>query len=106
LTGEASPGIDREYQLTKNYLPGITVTDVNILAKEYITNTNRDILILAPEKDKSSLPDETTVNSWLKAVEAETLSPYKDNVSSKPLLIVMPVPGKIISEEENKKQLL
>ncbi|WP_183573603.1 M16 family metallopeptidase [Mucilaginibacter sp. X5P1] len=103
LTGEASPGIEKEYQLTKGDMPGITLADVNNLAKTYITGTNRDILILAPEKDKSSLPDEATVNGWLKAVEAEMLSPYKDEVSSKPLLSVMPVAGKIKSEEQNKE---
>lgn len=73
LTGEAPPGIEKEYQLTKGDMPGITLADVNSLAKTYIADTKRDILILAPEKDKSSLPDEATVNGWLKAVEAERL---------------------------------
>jgi zinc protease len=103
LTGEAAPGIEKEYQLTKDDLPGITLTDVNSLTTSYITATNRDILILAPEKDKSSLPDEAVVNSWLKAVEAEALTPYKDDVSSKTLLSAMPIPGKIKSEEQNKE---
>jgi zinc protease len=103
LTNSAAPGIDKEYQLTKNDLSGITLTDVNSLTTSYITNTNRDILILAPEKDKGSLPNEAVVNSWLKAVEAETLTPYKDEVSIKPLLSAMPAPGKVKSEEENKE---
>ncbi len=103
LTGEAAPGIDKEYQLTKDAMPGITLTDVNSLAKIYITSTNRDVLVLAPEKDKSALPDEATVNSWLKSVEAESLTPYNDEVSSKPLLSATPTPGKIKSEEENKE---
>jgi len=103
LTNSTAPGIDKEYQLTKDDLPGITLTDVNNLATSYITNTNRDILILAPEKDKSSLPDETVVNSWLKAVDEETLTPYKDELSNQPLLSAMPIPGKIQSEEQNKE---
>jgi len=103
LTNSAAPGIDKEYQLAKDDLPGITLTDVNNLTTSYITNTNRDILILAPEKDKSSLPDEATVNSWLKAVDEETLTPYKDEVSTKPLLSASPIPGKIKSQELNKE---
>jgi len=103
LTNNAAPGIDKEYQLTKGDLPGITLTDVNSLTASYITNTNRDILILAPEKDKSSLPDETLVNSWLKAVDEETLTPYKDEVSNQPLLSAMPIPGKIKNEELDKE---
>jgi len=103
LTNTAAPGIDKEYQLTKDNMPGITLTDVNDLATAYITNTNSDILITAPEKDKSSLPDEAVVNSWLKAVDEETLTPYKDEVSNQPLLSAMPIPGKIKSEAQNKE---
>jgi zinc protease len=102
LKDEAAPGIEKEYQLTKDDLPGISLTDVNDLAKTYITGINRDILILASEKDKNTLPDEAKVNSWLKAVEAEDLSPYHDEVSTKPLLSEIPAPGKIISEKLNK----
>ena len=88
--------------MTKEDLPGITLIDVNSLTASYITNTNRDILILAPERDKNSLPNETVVNSWLKAVDEETLSPYKDEVSNQQLLSAMPIPGKIKSEQQNK----
>jgi zinc protease len=103
LTNNAAPGIDKEYQLAKYDLPGITLADVNSLATNYITNINRDILILAPEKDKSSLPDEITVKSWLKAVEAEDIPPYKDEASKKPLLTELPTAGKIKNEELNKE---
>ncbi|WP_083627478.1 M16 family metallopeptidase [Mucilaginibacter polytrichastri] len=103
LTGEASPGIEREYQLTKEEIPGINLTDVNDLAKTYITIINRDILILAPEKDKNSLPNEVIVNTWLNNVEAEDLKPYKDDINAKPLISTMPVPGKIKSETKNNE---
>jgi len=95
LKGIAAPGITAEYMLTKNDLPGITLNDLNSLTAEYITGINRDILIMAPNKDKSILPDEETVNNWLKSVSDENLQPYKDEVSSQPLLTVQPVPGKI-----------
>ena len=98
-----APGIRAEYTLTKNDLPGITLAEVNKLSKEYITNTNRDILILAPEKDKAGLPDETTVNGWLDAVSSENLQPYKDEVSSQPLLAAAPVPGQLKSEQQEKE---
>ncbi len=101
LNNITAPGIDIEYQLTKADMPSITLTGLNSLAKAYITNTNRDILVLAPEKDKSSLPDEAKVTSWLKAVETETLNPYKDEVSNQVLLSTTPMPGKIISKEQN-----
>lgn len=101
LEGTAAPGIEKEYALTKQDMPGITLADVNNLAKAYITNTNRDILILAPDKDKSTLPGEATVNQWLGSVTAENLSPYKDEISAKLLLAVRPVSGKIVAGQHN-----
>ena len=99
----ASPGITTEYGLTKNALPGITLNDVNELAKAYITDTDRDILIMASEKDKNSLPDEATVNDWLKTIDDENLQPYQDDTSAKPLLAVQPVAGKIVAEQQDKQ---
>jgi len=94
----AGPGIEVEYQLTKSDLPTITLKEVNSLASAYITNTNRDILILGAEKDKATLPTETIVNSWLKSVGDERLMPYVDEISTKPLLAVQPVSGKITGQ--------
>lgn len=104
LKGIAAPGITAEYQLTKNDLPGVTLNDLNNLTAEYITGINRDVLIMAPNKDKSILPDEETVNNWLKSVSNEKLQPYKDEVSTQPLLAVQPVPGKI-SDSKYDSQL-
>lgn len=100
LKGEASPGITAEYQLVKNDLPGITLADVNSLAGRYIKNTDRDILVMAPEKDKSTLPNAAVVKGWLNEVQAEKLEPYQDEVSSQPLLASLPVAGKIINEQQ------
>lgn len=95
LQGVAAPGIDVEYALAKKDLPDITLADMNELAKTYITATDRDILVLAPEKDKAQLPDEQTILRWLQAVETEDLTPYKDEVSTLPLLISEPTRGRI-----------
>jgi len=103
LQGVTAPGIAVEYKLTKDDLPGISLAEVNALTGIYIKNTNRDILIMAPDKDKNSLPDETSVNGWMKAVETESLKPYSDNVSNKPLFTTTPVSGKILSEQQDKE---
>lgn len=101
LNGIAAPGIVKEYQLTKDDLPDINLAEVNNLAKINITNTNRDILILAPDKDKTTLPDETTVKNWLNAIEQENLQPYKDDASTQLLLAVQPQKGKIVAEQQD-----
>ncbi len=102
LKGIASPGIVTEARLTRTDMPTITLTEVNDLTRRYITDTNRDILIMAPDKDKNALPDEATVNNWLQAVDKENLQPYKDEVSTQPLLTILPVPGHIKSAQKEK----
>jgi zinc protease len=102
LKGIAAPGIEKEYQLVNSDLPTITLNEVNNLTSAYITKFNRDILVLAPEKDKGALPNEVTVHNWLKSVAEEKLSPYTDEVSTKPLLAVQPISGKMNGEKFNK----
>ncbi|MGF7079308.1 M16 family metallopeptidase [Mucilaginibacter sp. UYCu711] len=101
LKNEAAPGIDTEYELVKTALPQLTLEDMSKLAQAYIRHDNRDILLLAPEKDKAELPDETTVTTWLKAVETEDIKPYTDEVSTLTLLKQEPIAGKIVREEKD-----
>ena len=101
LKGLAVPGIEKEYALVQAVLPGITLAEVDALAGKYATATDRDILLLAPEKDKAQLPDSAVVTGWLHAVETEDLQPYKDEMSTKPFLSSQPVPGTITADEQD-----
>jgi zinc protease len=100
LDGEASPGITYEYNFAKKVTPGIALSEVNSLAKQYLVDENRDVLIMAPDKDAASLPSEATVNSWIAEAKNGKLSAYVDQVSDKPLLAVKPTPGKIVAEKK------
>ena len=101
LNRTASPGIDIEYAMAKHNLIGITIEELNSLAKNATKSTDRDILVLAPEKDKTKLPDEAMFVNWMHATETETISPYKDEQSTDQLLPSEPVAGKIIAEQKN-----
>jgi len=103
LHGTASPGIAYEHNLVKNNLAGITITELNTLAKTAGKSTDRDILLMAPQKDKTGLPDEQVFTGWMKAVEAEDLSAYKDETSNESLLKARPVAGSIVSESKDAK---
>ncbi|BAV05396.1 zinc protease [Filimonas lacunae] len=100
LAGTAVPGLDKEYQLVNAIVPGIAVADINAVLKTYSKNTDRDIIIMAPQKDKAKLPDEATVNGWLHTVEQEPMDAYKDVVADKPLLAAKPAAGKITRTEQ------
>jgi len=103
LTGGAAPGIETEYALLQKYLPEISVEEINQLAKSYMKEKDRDILILAPDKEKDHLPREETVLGWMNAVESEQLMPHIEVDSIQPLLSSEPVKGKIVKEEKIDK---
>ncbi|MES3018080.1 MAG: insulinase family protein [Bacteroidota bacterium] len=100
LEQEASPGIAYEYDLAKTFTPGISLQDVNQLSKQYITDVNRDVVIMGPEKDKASLPNEATVNGWINNVKQEAITAFVDQVSDKPLLSATLTGGKVVSEKK------
>ena len=103
LNGDASPGIQWELQFTKDNLPGITLSDINSVSKEYIKDENRDILIYEPEKDKSILPDSATVTSWLEQMKNTNPEPFKDDQAVLSLLPVKPKVSKVISKSYQAK---
>lgn len=90
---------DDWYKITKQLLPTLTVSEVVAIGKEYYSSNNRDVLILAPEKDKQTLPDEALVNKWFDEVHNESLKAYDDKVSNLALLAQEPEKGSILSEK-------
>lgn len=98
LEQEASPGIEYEYKMANSLTSGISLVDINTIAKRYITDLNRDVVIMGPEKDKANLPDEPIVEQWISAVKQSNVTAYVDQVSDKPLLAKKPLAGKVVSE--------
>ncbi len=100
LEQEASPGIEYEYKMANSMTGGISLSDVNNLAKKYITDVNRDVIIMGPEKDKDNLPDEAKVESWISGIKQSNINAYVDQVSDKPLLSAKLSGGKVVSESK------
>jgi len=100
LEQEASPGIEYEYKLANSMTGGISLSDLNGLAKNYITDVNRDVIMMGPEKDKDNLPDEAKIESWISGIKQSEISAYVDQLSDKPLLSAKLSGGKVISESK------
>lgn len=92
LKGDAIPGIDFEYNFYVNNIGKITLTEMNAMAGKFISDQNRVIVIEGPDKEKAKLPNQATVLNWLSAA-GNNITPYVDNVSTKPLLDKTPVPS-------------
>lgn len=91
LEDNAVLGNDDVYTITKQLLPTLTIKEIEGIGREFYADQNRDIIILAPEKDKDKLPDELTVNGWLSEVYKESIIAYEDKTSDLPLLANQPV---------------
>jgi zinc protease len=99
LDGEPIPGIEWEFNFTKEILPGIALKEVNQLAQKWIREDNRVVVITAPEKEGVRLPTEEEILAILDFVEQEDLEPYEDMLASTELMETLPTPGKVQSEK-------
>jgi zinc protease len=100
---EPSPGIEFNYTFTKQLLPGITLEQVNALAAKWITEENRVIAYMLPEKEGFTPPTESAVFATLAEVEKEDIQPWVDKTKNLPLIAVEPEPGEVTKVKNDKK---
>jgi zinc protease len=93
---EPIPGIPYEYALHQRFMPEITLAEVNALAKDWVSDRNRVVIVSAPQKPGVTVPDEAKLAAAIKAADGARLTAYVDTVSTMPLLEPVPAPGKIV----------
>jgi len=103
VTREAFPGMENEYAYYKEFVPGITVEEVNELAKDWVTDNNRVVIITAPENEKTLVPTKDEVLALLDEVEQTEVEPYVDAVANVPLISDEPYGSKVIDENTIEK---
>jgi zinc protease len=89
--------------LNQRFLPEITLAEINALAKDWAPDRNRVVAIIAPEKDKATLPDATKMTAAIAAASGRPLDAYVDNVNTQPLLEPLPSPGSIATTSTNER---
>ena len=96
----AAPGITYEYELYKKLISELGTAEMNQLALKYITDTNRDIVIIGDEKHP--LPTEVAVMQWLQS--AGPVMAYEDKKNTRTSLLDQAVlPGSITNENVRKE---
>ncbi len=98
LVREPIPGIAYEYALVRRFLPGITLTEVNRIARKWISDRNRVILVASPEKEGLKGPVESELAAVFEEVRAAEIRPYQDEAAEGPLLTNLAAPGRIVEE--------
>lgn len=95
IQDEPVPGIVYEQAMAQRFLPGISLAEVNALAKNWIPETDRVIAVTAPERAGLALPTQARLASAVFTASNARLTAYVDKVSTQPLLALQPTPGTI-----------
>jgi zinc protease len=92
---EPIPGIEYEAALHARFLPEITLAEINALARDWVPDRNRVVMVNAPEKAGLTIPDEGKLTAVIASAVKKDLTAYVDAVGTQPLLDAPPTPGGI-----------
>ena len=92
---EPIPGIAYEYALHRRFLPDITLAEINALARDWMPDRNRVVMISAPKAPDVVVPDEAKLTAAIAAAGEGPTTAYVDTVVNRPLLDKMPSRGRI-----------
>jgi zinc protease len=102
LTQEPIPGIEKEYEYYKSFMPAIQLADINDIAKQLQQTPNFFVSLTGPEAN--DLPQAQTLVNTASEVTARTdIKPYEEKAIAATLLSKEPKPGKIIKETADAK---
>jgi zinc protease len=97
LEGEQMPGIEAEEQLVQRFLPGITLAELDGLARSWGGSAGRVITVSAPAG--GALPSEAEIAALVKRVDRQEVTPWTDEADDRPLLATPPTAGTITGEK-------
>lgn len=99
LENEPIPGIAFEYKFMQEYLPEISLAEVNQLADEWIKDQNRVVVVTAPDKEGVQVPTEAEVRNILDAAATAEVTPYEDKAIASTLMETLPEPAEVVEEK-------
>ncbi len=103
LTNRVSPGIEFEYEFGKEIMPGITLSEVNALAKEATSESNRVAIVTGTDKAGVKYPTKDEITAYFKEAETAKLEAYKETVNTEPLVGELPTNTTITAERKDEK---
>lgn len=78
------PSPSYRLKMLKKFLPTIEVAEINQLAKKWVKDDSRVVVISGPQKEESPLPTESAVLALLDKVEMTPIEAYVDDVATAP----------------------
>lgn len=99
--GESVPGIDKEFDITKRILPGISLNEVNRITDKFKDEKNRFAYIMGPETGTVSVPNNTEILAALDAKSKADIKPYEEKAVAANLLSKAPKAGKVSTRSKD-----
>ena len=93
---------EREYEISQQFLPQISLQEVNVLGAKWLTKKNSIITITAPEKEKNLLPTEMELTALWDEVAKEKLAAYQEAKVPTTLMTKIPEAGTVIRKNYDK----
>ncbi|HRO44149.1 MAG TPA: pitrilysin family protein, partial [Flavipsychrobacter sp.] len=103
LKEEPIPGIENEYEYYKQLLPGIQLSELNAIAKEWLSNQNTFTLVTGPDKEGTKLPNDAAMLALTQKGFQQQVKPLEEKVISTNLIAKKPTPGKVVSQEKDNE---
>ncbi len=103
LSQDAIPGAQKKFKYLKNILPEIKLGDINDLAKQWVSDKNLGLVVMAPEKEGVKVPTEAEILAIIRESKTRQLTAYIDNFREEPLIQGKLNGGKITGKKENIK---
>ncbi len=100
LQQEPIPGMEFEYRIASTYVPTVTAAEVSALAKGLITDENRVVLGVAPEKKDTPPPTPDMLRNAIARASAAPVERWVDATSGRALIEKAPSAGKVASRRE------
>jgi len=93
-TQEPLPGIRYEYEMVQRLVPGVTLDEINKVAKDW-AGGSRVVLVNGPQKPGVTTPDSARLAAVISSAAQKDIKPYVDTASTQALLEQLPEPGAI-----------
>ncbi|WPP51634.1 M16 family metallopeptidase [Catalinimonas niigatensis] len=99
LEEEPVSGIGFEYKFLQQFLPEITLEEVNALASEWMEDGNMVAVVTAPEKEGTTVPSESEIRTILQDVINSEVEAYQDEEIASVLIENIPAAVEITNEK-------
>jgi len=78
LEQEPTPGIAKEFEYIKSFLPGITLDEVNAVTSVFRDQKNKFVYVMGPEAKQNQLPESSQLLAMISETEKADIKPYEE----------------------------